>query len=249
MLRWPLGGFLVASALAHAAFFGLPWKGTPGNHAELGPVVVTLLPGPAAARQETHRPQAPRPVARPLVATRPSKPNPKPHPRPVPAPEMQQSPAPAAPAPAPTAAAPTATIPPRESAAAVSPDATSPPVAIKADRPPQRPAGSAAAVPGAAPLAAAFGSVNGPRILHLDDPVYPPRALRLRREGQVLLRLEINAGGTLQSVTVAQSAGYGFDASALKAVRRARLAPATKGGRPIPCVALLPVSFTLATRP
>jgi len=99
------------------------------------------------------------------------------------------------------------------------------------------------------PRAADFGTVNGPRILHLDEPVYPPRALRLHREGKVLLRLEIDRSGKLLSATVVETAGYGFDDSALEAVRRARLAPATKGGRPIACVALLPVSFTLATRP
>ena len=111
------------------------------------------------------------------------------------------------------------------------------------------PAGSAGAVSEKAPQAADFGSVNGPRILHLDEPVYPPRALRLHREGQVLLRLAIDSRGQLRSATVVESAGYGFDAAALKAVRRSRFAPATKAGQPVSCVALLPVSFTLATHP
>ena len=144
-----------------------------------------------------------------------------------------------------TAAPPAAAS--REPDAAAAP--ATPPVAVTAARPLPPPAGSAGAVSGKVPQAADFGTVNGPRILHLDKPVYPPRALRLHREGKVLLRLEIDRSGKLLSATVVETAGYGFDDSALEAVRRARFAPATKGGRPIPCVALLPVSFTLATRP
>ncbi len=156
------------------------------------------------------------------------------------------APTPAAAPPAPPSTAATATTAARDVAVDLAPPVPGLPIA--APQPAPEAAGSAGAAVGA-PQTAAFGGANGPRILHLDQPIYPPRALRLRREGKVLLRLEIDAGGVLQSVTVVQAAGYGFEEAALEAVRRARFAPATKGGRPVSCVALLPVSFTLAPRP
>lgn len=115
------------------------------------------------------------------------------------------------------------------------------------DAPPRSIAGSAAA-PGEAPLAADFGTADGPRVLHLEPPDYPLRALRLRLEGRVLLRLRLDSSGRLQSAAVVKSAGYGFDASALAAVHRARFAPASHDGRSAPCVALLPITFTLGSR-
>jgi periplasmic protein TonB len=266
-LRWPLGGFLVASALAHAAFFGLPLDLTSGSRSGQGPVVVSLLPGPAAAGPMSQRQPPPRPVATPRhpakhAATRRREVMPKPLPKlkPEPKPRLKLAEkTPLRPAPAPLAQQPPSPAAEELPAAVVSPvpDAASPAgraqesaaVAVAAAGPPPPPAGSAGAIPGEAPLAADFGSANGPRILQLEQPVYPPRALRLRREGEVLLRLEIDSSGHLQSATVVESAGYGFDASALDAVRRARFAPASRGGLPVPCVALLPVSFTLATRP
>jgi protein TonB len=113
---------------------------------------------------------------------------------------------------------------------------------------PAQPTAGRAAAPGDAPVTADFGTADGPRILRLEPPDYPLRALRLRREGRVLLQLKLDSDGRLRSATVVEPAGYGFDASALEAVHRARFAPASHEGRSVPCVALLPISFSLASR-
>jgi protein TonB len=262
LLRWPLGGFLVASALAHAALFGLPLDLASGRPNVEGPLVVTLLPGPATTGRESRR-QPPVPAPKPVVnrpearsqavipelAPKPvPEPKPKPPSRPAPEPEVQRRPSPVAGEAAPLPAASTASPLP---AAAVPPAEVreTEVVTVEADSTPQPATGSAVIDPAETPPPADFGAANGPRILQLEQPVYPARALRLHREGEVLLRLEIDSSGSLQSATIVQSAGYGFDAAALAAVRRAQFAPASRSGQPVSCVALLPVSFTLATRP
>ena len=276
-LRWPLGGFLVASALGHAALFGLPLDLTPGSRTPQAPVAVTFVSGLSRAGKKIHR-QTPQQVApaprrtlrhqaaesQRVVTKQPPKPVPKPKPKPKPtlkpAEKTPSRPAPVSPAlptqnPPSTAAEESSSVPAAAAALPV-PNADAPPgearpevTTVEVDEPPRDLTGSPGAISGGAPLTADFGSANGPRILQLEQPVYPPRALRLRREGEVLLRLEIDSSGHLQSATVVESAGYGFDASALDALRRARFAPASRGGLSVPCVALLPVSFTLATRP
>ena len=252
-LRWPLGVFLLASALAHAALFVLPLELPSGRDHAGGPLAVTLLPGPAPAAAR-HRPPPPAPsprravrpaAVRPQAAVLPPKPiAPAPAP-PAPTPQVPRPLAVAGPRPA--AAPPTSPVPDTLPRPGTAPATAA--VAVAAAAPPPSPAASTAAGPATAPQPADFGAADGPRVVHLEDPVYPARALRLRREGKVLLRLEIDSTGRLQSATVVKGAGYGFDASALAAVRRARFAPATRGGVPVSCVALLPISFTLAPLP
>jgi len=95
------------------------------------------------------------------------------------------------------------------------------------------------------PVNAEFGSSNGPRVLNMPTPKYPLRALRLRLEGRVLVRLELDRSGGLRSASIEKAAGHGFDRSALEAVRQARFAPASRNGRPVACIALLPIVFRL----
>lgn len=260
-MRWPLGGFLVASALAHAAIFGFPLDLTPGSTTSQPPVVVALVPGLSRAGRAVHRqtPQrvAPAPrrtVSRPVTEARRVVPKQEPKPAPKPAQKTLPPPAPPVQRPPPPAAEESSSVP-TAAVARPAPDAAAPPgearstaTAVEVDEP-SREVGASPGTVSRAPLTADFGTANGPRVLQLEQPHYPERALRLRREGEVLLRLEIDSSGHLQSATVFQSAGYGFDESALDAVRRARFAPAIRNGRPVPCVALLPVSFTLAAPP
>jgi protein TonB len=101
----------------------------------------------------------------------------------------------------------------------------------------------------AEPVVARFGSRNGPKVVRMTSPEYPFRARRLHKEGRVLIELHIDAAGKVKKAEVVDSAGYGFDESALKAVEESRFLPATRDGEPVPCQALLPVRFTLKQRP
>ena len=90
-----------------------------------------------------------------------------------------------------------------------------------------------------------FGSINGPRFLHREIPVYPQIARRLGKEGKVILRLTINENGEVVNIEIIESAPYGFTESAVDAVKKSRFSPAMKDGRPVACRAILPIRFIL----
>lgn len=78
-------------------------------------------------------------------------------------------------------------------------------------------------------------------------PDYPPFLQARGVQGLVVLRVYVTADGRAASVSVLRSSGSrGLDASAVAAVRNWRFVPATRGGRPIPGVAEVPVNFQLS---
>lgn len=91
-----------------------------------------------------------------------------------------------------------------------------------------------------------FGSGNGPTFARRVPPVYPPQARRFGREGEVVLRLSIDAAGRLLAAEVVKEGGAGFDAAALAAVRASSYRPALLAGQPVPSRALLRVRFQLS---
>jgi TonB family protein len=95
------------------------------------------------------------------------------------------------------------------------------------------------------PIKAEFGTKDGPRVLGIIKPDYPLTALRRRREGHVLMQLEISRTGKLTSANILEPAGYGFDEAALEAVSEVHFSPALRNGEPVACIALLPVHFQL----
>jgi protein TonB len=76
-------------------------------------------------------------------------------------------------------------------------------------------------------------------------PVYPRFAQRIGKEGTVLLRLTLDDRGVLAKVEVMKKAGYGFDEAAVAAVHASSFRPALRNGRPVPCRAMLPITFEL----
>lgn len=90
-----------------------------------------------------------------------------------------------------------------------------------------------------------FGAPDGPRLVRLAYPQYPPRARRRGREGQVVLLLRIDARGRLRDATITRSAGDDLDRAALAAVRRSRFGPAQRDGRTVVSSAELTVDFRL----
>lgn len=76
--------------------------------------------------------------------------------------------------------------------------------------------------------------------------VYPPALLEQGIEGRVLLKLFVNAQGTLilDSTRVAESSGYpALDSAALSGARELRFSPALRNGRPVAGPFLQPVHF------
>ncbi len=90
-----------------------------------------------------------------------------------------------------------------------------------------------------------FGAPGGPGIERMVMPEYPREARRLGKEGVVVLKLHLDAEGAVESVEVLETPGYGLDEAARQAVLRSRFHPATVGGVPVPCRAILPVNFRL----
>jgi periplasmic protein TonB len=95
------------------------------------------------------------------------------------------------------------------------------------------------------PHLAEFGSSTGPAFLRRVLPVYPDQARRLGKQGRVVLRLTIDAGGNLVNLEVVQAAGFGFEESAVAAVKRSSFRPAKVQGQPVTSVARLPIRFAI----
>ncbi len=80
-------------------------------------------------------------------------------------------------------------------------------------------------------------------------PQYPVDLLNARIEGRVVLKVQVNAEGTVDSVAVYTSSGYqAFDDSAMTTIRNWRFAPARKAGRPMPLTVHVPVGFYIPRR-
>ncbi len=84
------------------------------------------------------------------------------------------------------------------------------------------------------------------RITSNPRPTYPESARRQGQEGAVLLRLEVSATGSVASVRIESSSGYGaLDEAAQAAVRRWEFEPARLGDTPIASRVVVPVRFKL----
>lgn len=80
-------------------------------------------------------------------------------------------------------------------------------------------------------------------------PKYPRRARWRGAEGRVVLAVQVGADGRARSVVLRQSSGHAdLDAAALKAVRRWRFAPASRGGVSVEGLAIVPIRFRLVDR-
>lgn len=90
-----------------------------------------------------------------------------------------------------------------------------------------------------------FGIENGPRFVKRVQPSYPLFERRTGREGRVVLKLSIDEKGRLMDIEIVESAGNGFDNSAVKAVKRSSFSPAIVDGSPIRSRTKLPVRFVL----
>jgi protein TonB len=89
------------------------------------------------------------------------------------------------------------------------------------------------------------GTVQPPRRIHHEPPVYPQSALLARVEGTVVLEAVIGTSGTVQEVRVVRSVPL-LDQAALDAVRRWTYTPTLLSGVPVPVVMTVQVEFRLS---
>ena len=78
-------------------------------------------------------------------------------------------------------------------------------------------------------------------------PDYPPAALRLEQQGQVMVKLRVLASGAAADVQVRSSSGYHLlDEAALRYLRGARFIPAQDvSGLPVDSLVIVPIRFVL----
>jgi len=77
-------------------------------------------------------------------------------------------------------------------------------------------------------------------------PLYTDQARDLRIEGEVVLEVTFDAGGTLTIHRVVDGLGHGLDEAAIKAAEKIKFEPARRDGKPVNHTAKLRVVFRLA---
>lgn len=112
-----------------------------------------------------------------------------------------------------------------------------PPPAVPAPGPPPLPPPGMPAAPTAAMDAA-------PVPIDRPAPAYPRDALRRGESGEVLLRVEVDAGGIPTSVAIVRGSGSrSLDRAAQAAVRKWRFQPARRDGVPVAGELQVPIAF------
>ena len=86
-----------------------------------------------------------------------------------------------------------------------------------------------------------------PRLIKEVKPVYTEEAKQERIQGSVLMRVVVEADGTVGDVEVTKSldAVHGLDDEAIRAVRQWRFSPARKDGKPVTVSVDIEMTFTL----
>jgi protein TonB len=86
-----------------------------------------------------------------------------------------------------------------------------------------------------------------PRFRHPPTPaVYPPRAIELDQQGEVVVRVRLDTAGTAVEIVLHRSCGHQLlDRAALAAVRQWHFHPAVRDGRPVAAWVEIPVRFHL----
>ena len=86
-------------------------------------------------------------------------------------------------------------------------------------------------------------SVSCPK---LNAPAYPPISRRMGEEGKLMLRVELDEAGQVDSAEIIDSSGYPrLDGAAMAAVQSWECKPPLRDGQPARAIALQPFNFVL----
>ena len=91
--------------------------------------------------------------------------------------------------------------------------------------------------------------VTSPRLLYKVSPTYSKKARKARRQGIVMLAVEIWEDGLAHNIRILRSLGLGLDEKAVEAVKKWKFSPGKKDGKPVRVAAQIQVSFRLLERP
>lgn len=88
---------------------------------------------------------------------------------------------------------------------------------------------------------------RGLQVVHAPPPPYPGLALARQLEGEVLLRVQIDAEGRVTAVDIERSSGHRMldQAARMQVLRRWQFAPASTNGRPAAAQGLVPIRFRI----
>ncbi|HEU0079253.1 MAG TPA: TonB family protein [Longimicrobiaceae bacterium] len=88
---------------------------------------------------------------------------------------------------------------------------------------------------------------NGPEVQRLLQRLYPPLLRDAGITGQVQMKFVVNAQGRVEatSVSVINATHDQFGEASTKVVEKMRFRPAKVGGRPVPVLVQIPISWTL----
>lgn len=95
-------------------------------------------------------------------------------------------------------------------------------------------------------LAANEGGVTSPACIECPDPNYTSIARLLKYQGSLTLSVVVGVDGKPTAIKVVKGAPYGLTKEATDVVRRWRLAPAQKDGKPVPVRVNVEIVFRLS---
>lgn len=89
--------------------------------------------------------------------------------------------------------------------------------------------------------------VTLPVVVREVKPAYTPEAMQQQIQGSVWMEIVVLADGTVGDITVTRSLDevYGLDQESIKAAKQWTFKPGTKGGKPVPVLVTLELTFTL----
>jgi protein TonB len=89
------------------------------------------------------------------------------------------------------------------------------------------------------------GAVTQPTLITKTEPEYSDDARKAHLQGTVILRIEVDAHGRAQNISVRRSLGLGLDERAMDAVRKWLFSPGKVNGKPAVVEAFVEVNFRL----
>jgi periplasmic protein TonB len=106
--------------------------------------------------------------------------------------------------------------------------------------------GSGGGTGGGTYMAGAAG-LTDPEPIFEKKPEYTSAAMRAKVQGTVEVQAVVNPDGSVSRVQIVRSLDdrFGLDEEAMKAVRQWRFRPGVKGGKPVPVMVVIELTFTL----
>jgi periplasmic protein TonB len=109
-------------------------------------------------------------------------------------------------------------------------------------------AGSAPSLPPPTAPIRVGGNVKEPKIVHIEQPKYPPEAKRAKVEGVVILEATVTAEGAVDKVKVISGPPMLIE-SAVEAVSHWKYEPTYLNGQAVPVILTARINFSLAKNP